>query len=370
MQNILKDGYTREQIVNQLHFKHGSNEIKFRYELLDKFEKRKFTLKNVIDGSISMAAFGEVKRTAQFKIAEGENVDWLNDRIQPFFMLKMNDDKWIEWSLGIFIMSSPNRVEEQGRIFREIEAYDGLIILKDAKFLTRYLITEGTRYTDAINTLLVAQGLSKINIENNEAVLKKDKEFEPGGEILGAINELLKELNYTTLWVDEMGYYTANRYTSPTDRPSEYDYFDDEISILSSGVKEDLDLFNIANSWVVVASNPEEVPLVSSYINDSIESLTSKINRGRIIADYREIESIANQTALDEYVKRLAFNSSQIFGYVEFETALNPLHSYSDVYNLRYGDMNIDTKYSETNWTMPLKAGEKQVHSARKVVNI
>lgn len=370
MQQIAREGYTDKEILDQLHFRYGSNEIKFRYELLDKFERRKFTLKNVIDAEISMAAFAEIKRTARFKIKEGEDVDWLNDRIQPYFLLKMPDGKWVEWSLGIFILSSPNRSVANGIVFREIEAYDGLIILKDDKFLSRYTIAEGTNYITAINDILSSSGITKINIENNDANLKRAKEFEPGTEKLKAANDLLTEINWTTLWVDEQGYYTSSRYRSPADRPSEYDYFDNEISIIASDMEEELDLVNVANSWVVVASNPEEEPLTANYTNENPDSPTSTINRGRTIVDYREIESIANQIALNNYVERLAFNASQVFGYITFETALNPLHSFSDVYNVRYSKLGIDDKYGETNWTMPLKAGAKMSHQARKVINI
>lgn len=362
--------YTEKDILDQIHFLHGTNEIKFRYDLLDKHEQRKKSLRNVIDAEISMAAFAEVKRTAKFKLLEEEEIDWLNDRIQPFAMLRMPNGSWVEWSLGIFILSSPNRVEENGAVYRDIEAYDGLIVLKDDKFLERYTINEGTNYIDAINEILDSSNISKINIEANANTLNRTKEFEPGTEKLKAINELLSDINWTTLWVDEMGYYTSSRYRSPADRSANIRYFDDELSILSPGMSEDLDLVNVANSWVVVASNPEEEPLDSSYQNNNPDSPTSTVNRGRVIADYREIESIASQEALDAYVERLAFNASQIYGYLQFTTAINPLHSYSDVINVRYRDLGIEDKYAETNWSMKLKGGSLMSHETRKVVYI
>ena len=69
--------------------KTGSRQIKFRYDLLDKNHRYKKTLNNVISGEISMAAFADIKRTARFKIKDDNSIDWLNDRIQPFFMLKI-----------------------------------------------------------------------------------------------------------------------------------------------------------------------------------------------------------------------------------------------------------------------------------------
>lgn len=362
--------YTEQDVLDQIHFKYGTNEMKFRFDLLDSKERRKKELKNIVDAEISMSAFANIKRTARFKMLEEEEIDWLNDRVQPYCMLKMPDGSWVEWSLGIFVLSSPNRVEENGRVYRDVEAYDGLIILTDDKFLTRYAVTEGTKYVDAVNDILTSAGVSKINIEDNESTLNRAIEFEPGTEKLKAINDLLSGINWNTLWVDEYGYYTSGRYKSPSDRKETYSYRDDELSIISSGMVEDLDLVNVANSWVVVASNPEEEPLSASYQNDSEDSMTSTFNRGRVIADYREIDSIANQEALDAYVERLAFNSSQVYGYLEFQTAINPLHSYSDVLQVRYRDLGIEDKYAETNWTMPLQAGALMKHSVRKVIKI
>jgi len=369
MQIIENNGYTKKQILDVLQFRKGLNEVKFRYDLLDKDEKKIKTLDNVINGVISMAAFAQIKRTAVFEIKEDESINYLSDRIQPFFMLKMQDG-WIEYPLGIFLLSSPTRIESDTAVYRRVEAYDGLVVLRDDRFLNRYSIAAGTNYITAINTILDSAGINKINIESNENNLNSAKEFEPGIDKLKAVNELLRAINWTTLWIDERGYYTAGRYTSPSDRPAEYDYLDDDVSILSEGMEEDLDLFDVANSWAVTMSNPEELPLHSELINNNINSPTSYQNRGRYIVDFREIDNIASQEALDAYVGRLAFNASQVYGELEFATAINPLHSYSDVLNIRYENLDIDNKYSETNWIMPLQAGAMMKHEVRKIINI
>ena len=98
--------------------------------------------------------------------------------------------------------------------------------------------------------------------------------------------------------------------------------------------------------------------------------ITSTVSRGRTIVDYREIDNIADQEALDAYVQRIAFNASQVYGYVNFETALMPMHSYSDVLTLEYSKLNLSGKYSETNWTLPLEAGAMMMHEVRRIVNL
>ena len=91
-------------------------------------------------------------------------------------------------------------------------------------------------------------------------------------------------------------------------------------------------------------------------------SITSS-SRGRTIVDFREVDNIADQESLDAYVQRIANNASQVYGYINFETAIMPMHSYSDVLDLGYSKLGIAGKYSETNWTLPCKGAMMQPSS-------
>lgn len=370
MQRIEQGKYTRQQITDCLHFKHGSNLMKFRYDLLDRSERKIGTLDTVASGEVSMAALAQIKRTSRFVIWDKGDIDWLNDRIQPFALFRMPDGGWAEWSQGIFLLNTPKRKEQNKLIYRDVEAYDGLQVIKDDKFDERYTVPSGENYITAIITILHDAGITKINLQQTEKTLTTTREFEPGTEKLTAINKLLGELNYTSLWVDEWGYYTASIYKSPQDRAAEYVYRNDEQSIIFPGVEEEVDLFSIPNKWVVTVSNPEQEPLTASYTNENPDSKTSTVSRGRTIVDYRTIENIADQAALDAYVRRLAYNSSQTYTHVPFETAIVPFHGYADVLQLEYSPLAIRTKYSETGWSMPLRAGASMRHEVRRVIAI
>jgi hypothetical protein len=279
------------------------------------------------------------------------------------------EEKWIEFPLGIFLLSSPTRKDENNSVYRDVEAYDGLLILRDDKFDTRYTVRAGTNYRQAVIDILASAGITKHNIEQTDKVLPVDMEFAPGTEKLEAINALLQAINYTPLYVDVYGYFTSMTYRSPSIRAAEYTYKDDELSIIYAGMEEELDLFNVPNKWVVVCSNAEQ-SLMSSYTNSNPNSPTSTVNRGRTIVDYREVTDIADQQSLDAYVQRIAFEASQVYGKLTFETALNPLHDYMDVLEIDYSPLGIKGKYVETGWTMPLKAGARMKHEVRKVVSI
>ena len=126
-------------------------------------------------------------------------------------MLK-NGDSWIEYPLGIFFIASPSRSLKTTGIDRKIEAYDSSWILQEDKFMDRYLIKKGSNYVDEIVRLINDAGIWKVNIKANSGTLKNDKEFEIGTSKLLAINDLLEELNYTSLWVDELGFVTSEPY--------------------------------------------------------------------------------------------------------------------------------------------------------------
>lgn len=408
MEALARNGYSEQEVKDMLHGKYGSRVVKFRYDLLDRNERKKGELERVRSGEVSMKAFNTIKRTAKFTLEEeyvdvrtyytwkdvggqkwndlGEKqfrelwsideesqlkIDWLNDRIQPFVLFQMRDGGWIEFPLGIFLLSSPTKKDEFGEIVREVEAYDGLIILDQDKFTERTFFPAGMLYEEAVKEIIKSAGITKINIQiPDKAVLPNDKEYSVGDTKLSAINDLLTAVNNTPLWVDASGYFRSSPYERPDRRASGYTYSDQELSIIVEGVEEELDLFDVANSWVVTVSNPEGEPMTARRENTNPESPTSIPARGRRIVDFRQVDDIASRTALESYVERIASEASQVYGKVRFSTPIMPMHEYYDVYELQYGPLGINDKFSETSWTIKLEAGAEMTHEVRKVVSI
>lgn len=304
---------------------------------------------------------------------------WENEVIKEVlpreYIYQEIEGEWLEYPLGIFLLSSPEKVEQGPEVYREIEAYDGSIILEEDKFTDRYTIKAGTRYDLAIIKILKDAGIKKYNIEETDKVLPNDSEYEPGVSKLVVVNELLDAINFTPLWVDEWGYFTASRYIPPSERAPDYEYLDDELSVIENGSSEELDLFSVPNKWLVTYENldggeDEKIFLQSVYENNNWNSPTSIQSRGRVIVDYRTIDDIADQEALDAYTKRIAEEASQIYGKIKFTTANMPFHSYMDIIRIRNQTLEIDDNYTETSWKIPLEAGGKMQHEGRRVVNI
>lgn len=360
-------GYTKAEVKKQLH---SERVVKFRYELLNRHDMKIGELTVLPGGFITLNSLAQIKRTANFKIKEANDIDWLNDRIRPVFCLRMPDGGWAEWPLGIFLISSPTAKIDYGVRFRETECYDSSLILVEDKFEDRYFIPAGTIYSDAIETILSGAGVWKTNITQHTGVTAVDKEFEIGTSRLTAVNQLLSEINYTSLWVDEYGHFVAKPYVIPSDREAEYEYRNDELSIIFPGSVQEEDLFSVPNKWVLSASNPEREPLRSVYINDVPASRTSTFSRGRTIVDFRELIDVFDQDTLDAKAKRFAYEASQIYGNFVFETALMPHHSYSDVLFVEHSGHGISAKYTETSWNITLSHSGRMQHEARRVIHI
>ncbi|MDF2534417.1 MAG: hypothetical protein K0R18_574 [Bacillales bacterium] len=367
MQPLNRDGISTESVMKALHSPHIR--LSFRYELLNKNLQRIGDLQTVKSGEISHNALATIKRTAKFSLVDYGDIDYLNDRIKPYVKLWVQN-KWVEFPQGVFLLSTPTRKDKTGKPERDIDAFDGLLVLTNDKFEQRYVIQEGTSYYDALIDILLSAGITQYNIEFTDKMLTRSIEYKAGKEKLYAINDLLGQLNFTPLHVDVNGVYTSSTYRSPAIQSIDYTYKDDELSVTFRGMEEELDLFSIPNKWVVVCSNAEAEPLYSVYTNDNPTSPTSTISRGRNIVDFREVSDIADQQALDGYVQRIAFEASQVYGKVTFETALMPMHDYADVLEIDYSPLGIKGKYSETSWTMPLSIGGRMKHEVRRVVSV
>ena len=369
MLQLAQGAYTDAQVRALLHAAAGSREVRYRYALLNKYDVEIGTLSTVESGSVRLDTESDISRTARFVMSENEagDINWLSDRVKPYMRVRAGSD-WLEWPLGVFIPSSPGRKSSGGRVTRSVEAYDKGVILSEDRFTSRYLIAASTLYTDAIDSILDAAGLWKVNITPSAAALAVPREFEIGTSRLEAVNTLLAEINYSQIYIDAEGYAICEPYVLPTAREASYTYRTDELSIIRDGALQTEDLFAVPNVWVVTASNPEQAAVTSTYTNDRASSPTSTVNRGRSIVDVRRIDAIYDQTTLDAYVQRLAYDASQVYGRLVFDTAAMPHHGYGDILFISHDGLELTTKYREIAWELDLSPGGKMSHECRRVI--
>ncbi|PZN05073.1 MAG: hypothetical protein DIU76_08295 [Bacillota bacterium] len=393
MEPLARNGYTADEVRAALHG--AARYMSYKYELLDDQNRHKAWLPNVLEGKISYNALAEIKRTARFVLREDPSVpiDWLRDRIRPWALLRMprkavtsyvylqatQVSEWrglgewgyAEFPLGVFLLSSPTRREtDTGAVVREVEAYDQLVVLRDSRVTSRYVVPAGTNYIAAVSQVLTEAGIQEQDLLPTPLTLPVDREWEPGTTRLQIANDLLLAINYQSLYFDAQGRAVARPYRDPSELPPEYTYRDDDESVILPGVEEELDLWDVPNQWILYVSEPDREPLYAVYTNTNPASPTSTVNRGRVITAEPEQVDAADQATLDALAQRKAQEASQVYQSVEFETAIMPMHGDMDVLQLEYTRLGIKARYREHQWEMDLRPGGRMRHVVRRVVSV
>jgi hypothetical protein len=365
--------YQSHEIDNMLRMRGNSRKVTFRYDLLNKNDIKIGELDG-ITGKVSYGDFRQIKRTATFTLNEylQREIDYLSDQIQPFFILEMPDGSTVEWSLGIFLLSSPSRSINGEFKNRDIGAFDKSIIVDETRLNDRYFIPQGMEYTGSMIKLLQMAGILKFNIPISNSLMKSDREFPIGEKIKDVFNQLASEINYTSLYVDELGYVRSEPYILPNMRPITQTYKADRDSIILPQLTESLDLAGRFNVFTRVSSDLEAgTEYVSTFKNSNILSPISILNRGREITSFDVVENISSQQQLDNLVKRIATENSQAYTHLSFSTALMPTHGSTDTLYLDIPAIsNTPMKFTETAWEMDLRFNGVMTHEARKVIEL
>lgn len=276
----------------------------------------------------------------------------------------------VEWSLGVFLLATPGRTLVSGsHTMRDVEAYDQLLVLRDSKVVDRFTHPVGTRYTDTIRSIVTTNALTA-NITPSATVAQTAMEWEPGTSYLAILNDLLGAINYEGAFFDEDGVLVARPYLLPTQRPSGYTYATDSTSVIEGDIVQTIDLFDVPNRWALTKSEADAPPISSTYTNSAANSPTSTVNRGRVIVDFRTDDQAADQLALDARVARIAFEASQVYETIEFDTAIMPIHQHADVVDVVVPLLGVGYRFTEQSWTLPLKEGGTMSHKLRRMVTV
>lgn len=295
-----------------------------------------------------------------YKVSSEEDFDILSVRLDGDLLLSASGEvDWTQASLDV-----TGGTELTFEYTKDSSVTEG----SDAAWIDDISLVGGVKYTDVISDVL-GSSVQK-NITTSSSTLPEVKEWKPGTEKLTIINDLLGAINYESLSFDESGLAVVQPYVTPPNRSAEYTYQDDELSVMYPEVMQELDLFSIANRWVLVVSDPDRGLLTSTYTNTDPASPTSTVRRQRVIVDFREEQDASDQLTLDAKAARLAFEASQIYEAIEFTTGIMPIHSGNDVYKIVYDPLALNSKYTEHTWSMDLSSGASMSHRARRVVTV
>lgn len=363
--------WTEADIDNAL--RSSGRYVTYRYELLDQNNVHIDWLDGwVSNASIEHSSFADIQRTAQFQILHNRDINYLTSRIRPWMRLRMRDGQWFEWPFGMFLLSTPKHTHGAGEI-ETVQAYDQLLVLHEDIPDTRFTVQQGTNVIEAARQILLDLGFGEtvsISIPASDVTMQSTRDWDIGSSRLAIVNALLNYANYTPLSFNGRGDAFSNPYRRPDEMPTAHTYSTKDRSLIIPGATHELDLFGIPNQWIAIVSEPEEPPMVSSYTNDNPESPTSTVNLNRVSTDIRENVEVGSQAALDAYVERIAFEASQVYERVEFETPIMPKHETREIVRLRHDFLNVSARFTETDWSADLYIGGSMKHKLRRVVAV
>lgn len=384
------EGFTEQEIKDALHGRKGRQHYRFRYELLNNNGARIRDL-NATKGTVSLDHNNAIQRGLTLTIYD-DNVDWLKNKIKVYMGVRIEQARksqtedynffgalwettesltWNEIDAGYITKSVLISSELKGTASYDVECYDLTVILKEDAFTTRYFIASGTAYLTAVQNILVSAGIEHVTVTKDSAVkIAIDREWDIGTSKLDIINTLLEEINYNPIYCDARGYMVVSPYIEPTSTNVTYEYAADELSVIAAEMSSTQDFYNVPNVFIATSQNPDsKQDYRSVYINDNPVSPTSTVQRGRtIVSRVYQLDSVASQAELDAYIKKQAFDASQIYEEIQFTTALMPIHSSGDVLSLRHPAAS--GIYQEISWEMDLSNGGQMTHVAKRLAKI
>ncbi|OAK18676.1 hypothetical protein A6281_08205 [Bacillus wiedmannii] len=327
----------------------------------------------------------EVAYEEQGKPPLKDTIDYRTNRIKPY--LRWNQGgAWQEAPLGVFMLNSPKRADKGSRVYRDVQGYDLLSILDEAKVIYPFSITPDSTngWSKVIRDILTGADTqvpvkfgysfpaSKVNVPlSAKSSTGKPRIYQAGESWLKVLNDLASCIGYQALFADEKGVINCLPYVKPNERPVTKTYEDDAMSVMYLEAEEEYDIYDTPNVFVCTQqADSDGIRYYSRFFNTNEGSLTSIPNVGRYIVNYREVDNIDDQGNLDQYCARVAIEASQAYGKIEFRTALMPAHTHMNAMKLKYKNLAVDDVYTETAWSMDLSNGGQMSHSARKVINI
>ena len=325
------------------------------------------------DGEIKMSLRGEFRADAYDANGHVVDVDWLSDEIKPILIIDGE-----EHSLGVLSPSTVTVDKTNTGESVKIEAYDRCWIVRDTKIESILHLSQGAKYTDVIEQRLTASGIGAIISVPSAAVLTEDREdWAVGTSNLTIVNDLLKEINYKQLFFNSDGVAmlepkasatAANiKHILSTKKQEVRDPKTIGILPMSLNISFETDVYNMPNVFVCTCANPDKSGIMTARAeNTNPQSPLSVLRRGRRIVDFENINNIASQEELQNYVDQKR-NRSMITGEViSCETLLYPGFGVDDVTAIQTDVLN--DLCVETEWEMELKPGGKMRHTIERVV--
>ncbi|MDR2256970.1 MAG: hypothetical protein LBE25_13400 [Arthrobacter sp.] len=290
----------------------GPRTESWRVELLNLRDAKTGELDGITAGTVSLNVNATLRRGGSLSYV-GDPVDWARTRVRPVYSFVGVDGVEREWGCGVLIPASPGTSYEDGVRRESIELYDKVDLLDQDAVSGPYQVTAGAKVVDAVRKLLNDAGETRHAIEDSTETVRTTKVWEPGTTRLRIINDLLQSINYAGIYTDPDGVFRSGPYVDPAQRPTVWEFRDDETSIYTPDLDNDRDTYKVANRVICLGESSGDKPgLVAVAEDTDPASPTSYPSRGRWITRVEEGVDAATQDALNAYALRLLTEEKRV----------------------------------------------------------
>lgn len=272
---------------------------------------------------------------------------WGVDRVRPW--ITIGPDRY---DLGVFIPTTPDIQAGDTPRGREVSGVD-LLWLLDREVGDTYVVPAGTSYLDAIRTALTDAGVGATTL-----LLQGDRQSttltapavwlltDQPSTWLRVVNDLLAQIGYRGLWVDEAGRYRSEPYQPPSERGVEwtFDTTDPETNIVEVDRTLSADVWGQVNWWRFVRSGSATEPVEGDgiYTVDRVDGLP---RRRTVFVD------AADQAALVAEGDRIVAEDTANVRLVSL--ACGPLpFGHQDLVRLRDPELALDARCLVRRWSL------------------
>lgn len=318
--------------------------------------------------TVNFSADAKIKRSASIVTNMAmmdltvDSFELMSDRISPV----MIDDYGREYRAGIFMLVSDPVTYGTPYDETNMELYDESYIMEQSAFDSRHFYAAGTPYTDVFSQILTECGLVRQMIDDSNSVLAIDREFPVGENILNALNTLLEEAGYESLFMDSDGF--ARCMLKMNKYEPDFIYRAGENSTLYESITGNTDVYGIPNVFVGVVSTPDQGVMTYTAENHHLESELSIERRGYKLTKVYKLDSASSQAELEAYVDGLLNDSLMALETLSFTSGIEPGHEFKNMLQVETED--VSGLYVEKSWSMTFGTGANMTHSAERRIII
>lgn len=275
----------------------------WRLELLDRSGHSKGDLPTVASGSLQWSIFRSVQGTGSVELTATPDVeiDWLNDRIRISHIGAGRTTP-----MGVWLISMPGWKRDGAVTRTSISLADRTESLNSptGAWLT---VPARTAVVPYVVELIRARGEQAIQWTPSDATTTVPLTWEPQDTWLKVANDLLRAINYGSLWADLDGAIRLEPYVAPTDRPvtATYGAQDDHLR-LRPVWEDEADVFRLPTGVRISVSGTDKVPGFVGRADLPREHPLSAHSRGREILLVEQAEAVSQQVADALAQRRLA----------------------------------------------------------------